>query len=624
MSALDDLLAQQGVSSGAPAAPAAPSPSGQAPSAPGQTPSPLDALLSQHGVQQAVRGAGKAVDKSIGGYFKNGPKKWLEWGAGALQAPQRALEAVETGQDVGKAFMHPKEGQELFDAVKDKSGIRNLENTTLAGDDPLHKFARGVTDTALSIVNDPLNLAGPVLKGLGVGAKLAQGGEAVAKAMPPLGKVADYFRPGAELSHLTNDEEDLVRGALGRSKYAADTELHNAKPIVQSELAALRTGTVPLRVRALFRNRANIPTTFNRPTEVLDALEKDIRDYHRSGAHPGSYHEQLKNLGLSDPATRGLGAAEATTNDALKFLNYSRKLGNKMFLTVPFPHGLNLTDLHYNKYGVGSTLKGLALSSEIASGKISPATQNTMNLLKSYGGAFRYNDLYSGLGPGILGAAQRTANTVQNKFLNSLEMGYRIQAFRDEIAAGKAPEEAATAVEKAFGSDLPSRATKTATQLGTPFAQFHGQTIPGTFGRTLVNNPERISNAVKIDQGINRNSQGRQPGPKQPQYVSGVPGTSGVRASGEWLQYLSTLAGPLSQLHGAYSSLSQIQQGHVTKAVQQLVGHFVPAGETVNALMELFLSTATGRNQKGEHGESGTEDLLQSLAGGWYTGGSKR
>jgi hypothetical protein len=203
--------------------------------------------------------------------------------------------------------------------------------------------------------------------------------------------------------------------------------------------------------------------------------------------------------------------------------------------------------------------------------------------------------------------AQRASNYAQNQFLNPLETGLRAQALKAEEKSGTAMPEAVRNIHTTFGSDEPNRLSRASTDLGTPFAKFHGQTAVGRGISALGKNPARVGNVVKADLDYNS-----QVNPNGPQYRSSVPSMSTARALVDPQHYLPPLLGPLGTLAGSFSSLSDFQKGKVSEALSVALKRYIPVDQVVDTINELV------SRSRGQQGESGVQDIVPSIVGGYY------
>ena len=316
-------------------------------------------------------------------------------------------------------------------------------------------------------------------------------------------------------------------------------------------------------------------------------------------------------------------------------------LGNKAFLAIPFPHGLNLTNLSYNSYGLISTLRGLGRALRLSTGLGVEGTQLAKDIaeLERLGANSQYAHIFSEYPPTAVhvtafdrkftmpGSAlvaktagkavwvpfQRFSNMLQDKFLNPLETGFRTAALGQEAKAGKTGVEAARNIHAAFGTNPANKVIQASGNLGQPFAKFHLQTVSGSGWRTLVKDPSRITNLVHAQMDMNK-----QINPGGREYRPTVPGLSFARAAMDPLGYYSTMFGPLFQLGSNYSGLSDAKKGNVAEALSKALGRYIPMGQAGDVLMRL----ATG--EKGEAGESPQSDILSPLTGGYWKRNSVR
>ena len=302
-----------------------------------------------------------------------------------------------------------------------------------------------------------------------------------------------------------------------------------------------------------------------------------------------------------------------------------------MFLAIPFAHGANLSDLSYMRYGLWTTLAGMGHALAVARGKQSPRLQALVDVLNQFGGISQYTNVMDELGikriagiPGTEKAAevynaamlpvQKLSNYAQNKFLNPLETGFRAAALEREsmnaAKTGTTPEEWMRALHRTFGSNPPNKVSRLASQMGAPFAQFHLQTAVGSGGRALATTPGRVASVNKALLDYN---QAVNPNPYGPQYRDSIPGTSTARALTDPEHYLPQMLGPIAALAGNFSSLTQLQKGKVAEALSVALQRYVPVEQVVETVNELITK------EKGRQGETGVQDILPSIVGGYYS-----
>jgi hypothetical protein len=601
---------------------------------------------------------GKKVDRSIGGALVRGHENPITAALGIAEAPQRGIYAAIEGKDPWHEMQHPEDREKLAKAFRSKIGLEQQEESgALAGGDIWHKLLRFGANTGVDIATDPVSYL-PVGKLAELGAKAFPG---VAKGVAEFGrgiaesKVGKYFDPEAALSASTDATKATALGAARKAEAATNEFLaKTANPVIKRNVGAITRGDPHSPdIVALFRDPANLPAARKglRPQEVMEALRGD-----RAAGARAEYQRTLDAAGLMrDPATlRGLPgphpfnvqgtkevrAAQAALKaygarkDPGKLANILRtltRLGNKGFLAIPFAHGTNITDLSYMRYGLARTLVGLGRAVQISSGHTSPKVDALLADMEKVGTKGGYGHIFDEFGigriagiPGTEGAAkaansvlvplQRASNFAQDKFLNPMEEGLRSSAFEAERAAGKTDVEAGRSLHQAFGSEMPSEATKMAENLGTPFAQFHGQTTLGQGFRTLARNPARVTNIGKADLDFNAQAN---PG-SSPKYRLSVPGANITRAIFDPLYYLQVFGGPIGALAQRYSALTQAQKGHVGAALSILMGHYIPADQVVEVLNEFL----TG--DKGTAGETPQQQVIPTFVGGYYHRADRR
>lgn len=624
------------------------------------TPGGYDDLIPKAGatVKKADAGLGKIftdkIAKPVGNALQYGQQHPFDAAMNVLGAPQRGLQALETGGNVGHSIMTPSTGPALQKAVKSKIGLTGLEAGPLAGNDLGHKLMRGAADTALDVVNDPLTFApigkaakfvGKILPGA---AKAVEGGVDALKGT----KVGKALDPESDLKGLTDKGkatfEAIQNRAVSNVKSMADKE----EAVIRQYADEIRKGNMPPQVAALFRKSSNVPVIKpgTRPQDVVSALARD-----RSSVKFAQQNSELRNAGLingaksapkitlknpgdlfTDPAQmdavkKALGkvANPHGSSKADPLLNLARqatRLGNKAFLANPIPHTGNLANLTYNKYGLPTTLAGLGNAARVATGTVGNGklAQDIAELDK-LGAKSQYRNIFDELGltriAGIPGTgalaglankaiipAEKLSNLAQHKILNSTETGLRAAALNAEKKGGAQGVEAARNIHSTFGTGPQSALIKSISEKGTPFAGFHLATAPASGIKTLATNPGRVANVLKANRDFNNDVN---PG-SSAKYRSSVPSMSTARALAAPLSYFSNL-GPLSELNSPYGAVQQLQKGPkgVANFLGDTAGRFVPGSQELSALKDLI------EKKKGPAGETAISDLISSLVGGY-------
>lgn len=572
-------------------------------------------------------------------------------------APQRALQALETGADIGHAFMHPEDAKKLSASVKDKSGLTNFENTTLAGNDPLHKFARGALDTGLDVLNDPLTFV-PIGKGaklLGkaipkIGELAAHGAEAVEGS-----KIGQWLAPEYKARHLTDEGRAAVSLAEHHGEDAARAARDKALATVRQHAEAIRAGQMPDPVRALFRDPSLIPQAAAglKPQDVLkaayqdaDSIKSEITKAHLEKAGVLGSPEFIRGMGEAGPAkffkdpTKVAEAQAALTEPAKKgtnaLLDAARGLthaGNKAFLVSPLPHTINLMVLSFLKYGAPTTIKGLANAVQVATGHVGPDLAKDIEALRSVSADSKYGAIFDELGlTKLLGSEagakafnavtkpmQRLSNAAQEHILNPMETGLRSAALGAERKAGSTAEGAARNIHGAFGTDAANQLTRTASDMAQPFAKFHLQTAPAAGLGAMVKHPGRIQALAHEDTDMNA-----QGGPAA--FHLNAPGFSTMRGVTDPLGYGAAAFGPIGQAAGPYSPITLLRESYkgfqsgnqklalkkASEAMSEVAGRFIPESEAMLALYRM------AQGKKAKTGEDPLADLASSIVTGGF------
>jgi hypothetical protein len=595
---------------------------------------------------------GDKLEKTVGGAIVYGHQHPYEAFMGAIGTPQRALQAVETGADVGHAITHPSDAKRLSKAVKQKIGLQQYEDMQLAGSSLPRKLERGGLDF-LADLNDPLTVA-PIGKGAKLLGKavpaLAHGATAVADAArgTGLGRLLD---PEAPLHGLTDYGKSLYESVQNNATQA----MHKIKiaddAVVKRYAEEIRSGKIPDAVRALFQDAENIPNAVKglKPQDITTALIRDRAPKLKAAIKEGLsrvnlIHGPNNTIGMlehplekvfnnpaeADTVKKALATAASEIHDTppkiLRVLQKATHLGNKAFLALPFPHGLNLANLTYSRYGVPTLAKGLVNAARVSTGTVGQGRlAKKIAELTETGAHSQYTNIFDEMGitrlahiPGTEGLAnaankvivplERGSNFLQNKFLNPLETGLRSAALDAEKKAGNVGVEAARQIHKDFGTDAPNAVTRAASDIGTPFSKFHAQTMIGSGVRTLATNPGRIANVQKAQQDYNAQVN---PG-ASPKFHLSTPGLNIARATMDPMGYLFSLLGPLGAAGEGYSAIPQAEKGHVRAALSQVAGRYIPLSEAGEVFANMM------RKKRGQAGEKATSDLLPLLTGGSY------
>lgn len=619
-----------------------------------------DLLKAPKNVNKAVNKAGNTLDKKVGKALVAGHNDPFGSFLGVMGAPQRALQSGELGQwdKVGHNFMTPSTEKNLAKGVKDKIGLSGLESGALAGNDLGHKFARGALDFGLDAVNDPVSWIplGKIAKIAGTVGKGAEDLNALGRAASGIADKVKDSKVGALLNNehdirgLTNHGRATLEAVQNNAKEAATKRLQAGQAVIARHADELRNGKMPDEVRSLFKGDVPEVKKGMRVQDITDALRKDgstqtsaeirrglkdsgitgspeyIRGMGKQG--PGAFFKDSEKISEAQAAIEKRVAPTPEKQGPISQLTQGlTRAGNKAFLTLPFAHGGNLANLAYNRYGVGTTLKGIGNAARVATGNVGKGrlAQNIEELGKT-GAHSQYGNIYDELGisriaglPGTEGTAsalnkgvilpfERGANYLQNKFLNPLETGLRSASLDTERRLGNTGVDAARNIHRAYGSDSANLLSQAASSAGTSFGKFHAQTAVGSGLRTLATNPGRAVNPVKADRDFNNQIN---PG-SSPKFHLAIPGMDTARAVTDPLHYFATLLGPTGQLGDAYSSLSQAQKGKVSAAIAQVAGRYIPS----EALLDIAKNIAT--KQKGQAGEAATSDVPSLFTGGYY------
>jgi hypothetical protein len=425
-----------------------------------------------------------------------------------------------------------------------------------------------------------------------------------------------------------------------------------------------RKGTTPQEVQsALFRNRAPVFKTqvmdalkkrgfFNTPESIAAGRNLNLDDKfdipseglgNKGGWSPETGASNYQHL--ADTQKRLQQVVErpfAAPNPVQKVAQTLMHRGNQAFLANPVPHTFNLANLSYLKYGAPTTLAGLGNAARVATGTVGKGKlAQDIGELGDLGARSQYSNIFDELGltglknapetgrtaplarafnatvapatrkaaqavnkPLILG--QRASNAMQHGVLNSTETGLRAAALNAEKRGGKTGAQAAQAIHAAFGTDAPNTLSQAGRAAAAPFIKFHAQTAPGAVLGALARNPSRISNPIKIESDLNAKS--------GPQYHSTTPGLNAGRMIGDPVNYFTSNMG-VGSLLNPYGPLAALKSGDAKKISQALTesgSRYVTGSPELTALAEM------ASKKKGQAGESGLQDFISALVGGYF------
>jgi hypothetical protein len=643
------------------------------------------AVAVKHADTNIGKMVGKVI-KPVGNAIVYGTKHPFDAAMNVLGAPQRGLQSLETndstneGQRLGTAWgamTHPQQGPALTNKVKAQTGLSKLEAGPLAGSDLPHKLARGVADTGLDVVNDPLSflpvgkiakVAGKVIPGL------AHGAEAVGDALKGT-KVGKALDPEASLEGLTPKGkatfEAIQNRAVSNVKGMADKE----EAVIRQYADEIRKGNMPPQVAALFRKASNVPAIKpgTRPQDVVSALARD-----RSSVKFAQQNSELRNAGLirgtplskkamaaiTDPnelaqrmaqrnikpnAGSGLFAPGADVDAVRKalgvvanphgsskndpLLNLARqatRLGNKAFLANPIPHTGNLANLAYNKYGLPTTLAGLGNAARIATGTVGKGKlASDIGELGNLGAKSEYRNIFDELGlTKILGIpGTQPLASLANKAIIPAEKLSNLAQHKILNSTETGLRAAALNAEKKGGAQGVEAARNIHNTFGTgpQSALIKSISEKGTpfAGFHLATAPASGIKTLATNPGrvanvlkANRDFNNDVNPGSSAKYRSSVPSMSTARALAAPLSYFSNL-GPLSELNSPYGAVQQLQKGPkgVANFLGETAGRFVPGSQELGALKDLI------EKKKGPAGEAAISDLIASLVGGYMQKG---
>ncbi len=636
-------------------------------SSPSATPAPsAGPAPSLRGIERGAQRGLKNAGKTIAAAHQNPFDTFL----GVLGTPQRALEALETGGDIGHAVTHPRDQRRLSRAVKEKIGLQGLEDNQLAGNDLLHKLARGTLDFGLDVANDPLTFA-PVGKGLelaGKGIKAVPGAVNLAErvARSPFGTAVEegasrLFNPEYYLRGLTPEAKAQFEMATNRSMEAVRKQQEAENAIVRKHAAAIRRGELPTEVRnlftapahgtiehtlaehfpegikpgtrpqevqaALFRNRA---PAFRR--QVMSELDADTPefgslgifktpDYHRAAGSraftvpPEEIEEVQKRLKtvLQKPF--------APANPLLQAAKFLTHRGNQAFLANPVPHTLNLANLAYNRYGVPTVVKGLANAARVATGTAGGKLGKKVSELEDLGAKSQYGNLFDELGLTRIAGIPGTEGVA--KALNAFAIvpaerlaNYAQHKILNSTETGL--RAAALDAERAAGNTGAAAAKNIHSAFGTdaPNNISRGASALGTpFARfhlqTAPGSGLRTlaTHPARVVNPIKaQRDYNNQVNPHGPKYQTSIPAMATARAVVDPAGYWLGNFGPIAGIEGVRSTITK---GGLDKIAGDTAARFIPGTPEYQALMYLISKKASDRKK-------GVQAIGPAIVGGYY------
>lgn len=437
-------------------------------------------------------------------------------------------------------------------------------------------------------------------------------------------KVLEATREEISAGTLSDVKKSLTKSGLLKAPAAAPKQ-PSLEQLLKASIKLAKGGKMPTTAQAMKAARDAMKTA-----KAAGPKMKDVQAFLRDPS-------QLKQV--QEDVLRFITPSEVQHGPVMKLLNTLMHVGNRAFLSIPLPHGFNLTNLAYMRYGLPTTLKGIGNSIRIATNTVPGALAKDIDTLREFGTNSQYHKIFDELGindilfagkgkmadlankamaplnvavhavnKGAVIPLERFSNALQTHFLNPLETGLRSAALKQEAKAGRTGAEAARSIHQAFGTDPASAVTKEVSGFAQPFAKFHFQTTPTQTIRTLLKNPQRIAALVKAQIDMNN-----QVNPHSAQFTPTTPAFTGVRAMMDLPYYVGGAGGALFHLGQSYSSLSQIEKGKVAEALSSALGRYIPASQAGAVIWRL----ATG--QKSTAGESPISDVLPVVTGGYYS-----
>ncbi len=611
-------------------------------------------------VGQGLLEALSAPQRGVAGIRKYVDDNHLENGA-ILAHPDKFGAALAQG---GSFFMDPKKQDEAGKIDRaalgtDQGGFIPSDaqiNAHLSG--PAASIARWGAQTAAETIADPVTglpvgAIGKLAKGLGGARALEAAGK-----LPGAAKLADVrsqlFNPEHHLQGLTEHGQNEVAAATNRAKNEAGLAKRAEDATIASARKAIKKGSTPAEIKAAFaKYGADVPQT-KTPSELRRLLDEARSAYatkqakealHGLGLLPGANEtggatgKLLREIRGQDKYFKDADAVDAAREGVLKHITPEAKAADpfskavaasnsrlkSMFLAVPFPHVGNLTNLSYNRYGVGPTLRGLGYAAQESLGKRSATLDDLIGKLRDAGADNQYDKLFGETNPIMpIRQVQRFANAAQDKVLNPVERGLRASMLQEELRQGKTGVDAARNIHKALGTDADTGFTKALNRVPlSQFPRFHTQTAIGSYGRTLAHAPHRVTTFQHAFGAPDQTPDG------QAHFHLSTPTAAGLKMTSNPLGYFaspSTLGGMLN-ITGDYSPLGLAaqglrydKQGHARaagkayqKAVSAAVTPLLPASGSLQALYEM------AKNKRGRARETAQQDLLSSLIGGYWS-----
>jgi hypothetical protein len=611
-------------------------------------------------VGQGLLEALSAPQRGVAGIRKYVDDNHLENGA-ILAHPDKFGAALAQG---GSFFMDPKKQDEAGKIDRaalgtDQGGFIPSDaqiNAHLSG--PAASIARWGAQTAAETIADPVTglpvgAIGKLAKGLGGARALEAAGK-----LPGAAKLADVrsqlFNPEHHLQGLTEHGQNVVAATQNRFKQGAAIAKRGEDAAIAAGRKDIKAGTIPQSVQDAFaKYGATVPQT-KTPSEMRRLLDEARSAYASkqtshalktvgllggdTGAAAGlkikpkaglTPQDLFKDPANADAARAGVAehiAPEAKAADLFsKAVAASNSRLKSMFLAVPFPHVGNLTNLSYNRYGVGPTLRGLGYAAQESLGKRSATLDDLIGKLRDAGADNQYDKLFGETNPIMpIRQIQRFANAAQDKVLNPVERGLRASMLQEELRQGKTGVDAARNIHKALGTDADTGFTKALNRVPlSQFPRFHTQTAIGSYGRTLAHAPHRVTTFQHAFGAPDQTPNG------QAHFHLSTPTAAGLKMTSNPLGYFaspSTLGGMLN-ITGDYSPLGLAaqglrydKQGHARaagkayqKAVSAAVTPLLPASGSLQALYEM------AKNKRGRARETAQQDLLSSFIGGYWS-----
>ena len=582
----------------------------------------------------------------------------------ALNAPGRASKSLLAGR--GVSAMGGDSDDTNRAEIRHRMGLD--DPTSLVGRtgtyDQAPQWLKGIADFGIDTLTDPMTYvpgedllkvggraASMLNRGLHVGETLERIPGVKAGAQKVGDTFGSLFDPHHATSQFTEHGQNLIDRATNVHGQAAARAKVAEERLIATHHAAIRAGHMPDDVKALFaKYGADLPKEeLTTPRALRDALDT-ARDTITRANIKGDLRAQGLLADGSTGATRQLidrarghdayfkdptkaDEARASLAEALapkppgryassvvgKAIGATNVGLKTAFLALPGAHMANLANLAYNSHGADAAVHGLLRAIPIALGKEGSRTKALVDTLDEAGAHNQYAPLYQEANKfAPMRAGARALNALQDKTLNAYETGLRATMLEKDLRAGKSVEDSVRGIHRALGSDPNTGLTEALSNLpASQFPRFHTQTAIGSTLRTLREHPGRITTAEHA-LGMAPDSDENEPtATGDAVYHLSTPTAAFLRMMDNPYKYFtgaSTL-GKIAGVTDTGSVLGALIKGNPDKARQAAIKAafgIVPGAELGRSLLDI------GTGDPGQAGESGQQDLLSALLGGYY------